>query len=192
MRWILKTNFDSVEEGSKSPIMCRKLYLSSIKKSFMDCGSSLAKLKNLRNLHIQGDVSIYYDYKFCLPREIGALFGLKKLTLLNLPLKFFPDWVFQLTKLEYLMIRGNDIEVIPGQISRFSQLRTLRIENCPLKSLPPELIELKNLKNLGLSDTELTAIDSKTLPPRLRKIGIAGTPLWEDEFFIKRLKISPY
>jgi Leucine-rich repeat (LRR) protein len=167
---MFKTKFNSLDEAVKSPTWCRTLDLMFIKKSFKDSGLSLAKLKNLRKLHIQGDVSIYDDYEFSLPSEIGTLTKLTMLSLLNLPIKIFPDWIFDLVKLEYLMVRGTDIDVIPGEIFRLKQLQTLRVENCPLATIPPGLIELKKLKYLGVVDTKITTIDEKILPPKLRRI----------------------
>jgi len=178
MRWVIKTKFTSLDEAVKSPNRCRTLNLLFIKKTFKDSGSSLVKLRNLRELHIQGDPSIYDDYEFSLPSEIGELTELRKLTLLNLPITIWPGWIWKLKKLEYLMIRGTDINVIPSEISQLSLLTTLRIENCPLTNLPPELARLRKLKNLGLSDSKLTMIEKSSLPSGLRKINLPGTALF--------------
>lgn len=167
---MIKTKFHSLSEAIKNPTWCRTLNLIFIKKDFKDSGLLLAKLKNIRKLYIQGDPSIYHDYEFSLPPEIGTLTKLTTLSLLNLPIQEFPDWVFNLTKLEYLMIRGTDVETIPGKISYLHKLKTLRVENCPLPALPPELIELRKLKELGLSDTAVTMVDKKILPPKLRRV----------------------
>jgi len=190
MRWMTKTKFQSLDEAVKSPNMCKTLNLFFIKEDFKDSGSSLEKLRNLRKLYIQGDPSIYYDYDFNLPTEIGELTELKELSLLNLPIKFFPDWVFKLRKLEYLMIRGTDITNIPGEIFLLNQLITLRVENCPLKSLPCEMNKLKRLKNLGLSDTKLTELDLNLLPTGLKRINTVGSGLTisEDKLTEKNIK----
>jgi Leucine-rich repeat (LRR) protein len=141
-------------------------------------GNSFLKLTNLSELFIQGHTSIFYDKEFVLPEEIGNLTGLKKLSLLNLPIAEFPIWITNLKDLEYLMIRGTDLVMLPGSIRQLTKLKTLRIENCPLATLPIELSELTRLKQLGLSDTKVTALDKYSLPHSLRRISLAGTSLF--------------
>jgi len=142
-------------------------------------GQAFRKLENLRELSIQGDVSIFSDEEFDLPEEIGQLTKIEKLTLLNLPIKDFPHWTLNLKRLKYLMIRGTDLQILPSSIKQLSELTTLRIENCPLTALPTDLKEMKKLKNLGLSDTKLTIVNNETLPASLRKINLTGTQLFD-------------
>lgn len=179
MRFTVKTKFDSLLEALKTPSDCRVLNLLFIKENLKHQGQSFKKLENLEELFIQGDPNIYTDNEFELPDEIGQLTKIKKLILLNLPIKDFPYWILNLKRLTYLMIRGTDIDIIPSSINQLSELTTLRIENCPLKVLPTELKEMKKLMELGLSDTTLIKIDKENLPASLKKIDLVGTPLYD-------------
>lgn len=176
MKLFTKTKFESLSEAIERPNNCTTLTLLFIKDNLKDSGHSFIQLKNLKKLSIQGDPSIYYDYGFKLPKEIGQLKKLHTLSLLNLPITTFPDWILNLENLRYLMVRGTDINILPGSISRLNFLQTLRIENCPLKVLPEELNQLVNLKTLGLCDTDIEEIDSRTVPLSW-KINLAMTPL---------------
>jgi hypothetical protein len=188
--WMIKSQFDSLNDAIKNPGRCKALKLLFIKKDLGDSGPNLAMLKNLRELFIQADPSIYDNYEFEVPPEIGELTELKKLSLLNVPFKNWPTWVFKLKHLEYLMIRGTEIDSIPCNISRLTELKTLRVENCEVTKLPSELRDLRKLKNLGLSDTKLSSIDKNDLPLGLRKINLAGTKLFAsvNEIVDRRLK----
>jgi len=178
MGFFTKTKFDSLTEALKSPGDCKILNMLFIKENLKYSGQAFKKLENLRELWIQGDVSIFHDEEFGLPEEIGQLTKLEKLTILNLPVKEFPVWTLNLNRLKHLMIRGTDLEILPGSITQLSKLKTLRIENCPLTTLPPELKEMKKLKTLGLCDTKLIKLDTENLPTSLRKIDLAGTQLY--------------
>jgi Leucine-rich repeat (LRR) protein len=184
MKFTTRTKFDSLIEALKSPTDCRTLNLLFVKENLKHLGQSFRKLENLRELFIQGDVGVFYDEEFDLPEEIGQLTKIEKLTLLNLPIKDFPRWTLNLKRLKYLMIRGTDLQILPGSIKQLSELTTLRIENCPLTALPTDLKEMNKLKNLGLSDTKLTIINQETLPTSLRKINLAGTQLFDTDIKI--------
>jgi hypothetical protein len=188
--WMIKSKYDSLDDAVKNPGRCKTLNLLFVKKELGDYGSRLALLTNLRELFIQADPSIYDNYEFTVPPEIGELTELKKLSFLNVPFRTWPTWVFKLRYLEYLMIRGNEINFIPRDISSLTELKTLRVENCELTMLPPELRDLRKLENLGLSDTKLTSIDKGDLPLGLRKINLAGTKFFHsvDEIVNRRLK----
>jgi len=115
------------------------------------------------------------NYSYPLPSEIGQLLKLKKLFILNYPFTEFPEWVFGLTNLEDLTIRGNEIRVIPPGLGQLSKLRRLRIENTNLETFPSDIQDLKNLKSLSLVDNfELKELDPEHLPPNL--IHLVMTP----------------
>ena len=187
---MIKSKFDSLDDAVKNPGRCKTLNLLFTGKDLGDCGPSLALLKNLRELFIQADPGIYDNYEITVPPEIGELTELKKLSFLNVPFRTWPTWLFKLRHLEYLMIRGTEINFIPRDITSLTELKTLRVENCELTTLPSELRDLRKLENLGLSDTRLSSIDKSVLPLGLRKISLAGTKLFGsvDEIVDKRLK----
>ena len=84
----------------------RRLSVLWIDESVLQWGPELRRLRYLRKLHLQGDLSLCDSKDFSLPTEIGELHTLRTLTLLNLPISF-PEWIAQLTNLRYLYGAGN-------------------------------------------------------------------------------------
>lgn len=166
---------ESLAEALKYPALCYRLRITSLKHSLQEYGPAFTKLARLRVLHLQGDYTIYQDSTFRLPAEIGQLKHLQHLTLLNLPIAKWPDWISELTALRYLVVRGTDIVEVPGSIRSLQKLHTLRVENCPLQKLPSELREMKRIKDLGLCDTRLTDLSPTLFPPTLRSLNFSGT-----------------
>ena len=167
--------YESIEDAVTHARHCTSVYVYPCNRDIAGWGEEFLKLQALRELYLQADNAIFYDYSIVLPAEIGKLHKLKKLTLLNFPLTSFPEWIMDLRDLEYLMVRGNDITEIPKDITRLNKLRRLRIENCKLATLPAELSEMHHLKHLGLCDTRLADINVSMFPPKLKSINFAGT-----------------
>ena len=69
------------------------------------------------------------NYNSELPKEIAQIITLSKLYILNYPFDVFPRWIFNLKDLKKLMLKGNEIKVIPSEICELGRLKTLRIEN---------------------------------------------------------------
>jgi len=133
---------------------------------------------NLEELTIIVDA--HYQYE--LPKEIGQLHKLKKLHVLNFPFTEFPEWIFNLTNLEDLTIRGNSINFIPSGFNQLLKLRDLKIENTDLKSFPTDIQNLKNLKSLSLIDnSNLNEIKPEYLPSNLRTIALNGSSISSQE-----------
>ena len=176
-----KTNFSSLIEASKNPKSCKKLTLTLYDQNLKDQGEIFSKLINLETLEIQAEPSIYYLEDFDFPTQIENLKKLKKVSFLNLPLKTFPEWVLNSKSLQYLMLRGHDIEIIPDSISRLEKLKTLRIENCPLFKIPKTLNQMKSLQILGFSDTKLTDLSPNLFPCNLKEISFTGTGKYKKE-----------
>jgi Leucine-rich repeat (LRR) protein len=78
-------------------------------------------------------------------------------------------------EIKYLMVRGTDVTTIPEFITKFKNLKTLRIENCPLTKLPVGLKSMTNLRELGLCDTQLTDLNPKIFPKKLKRLNFSGT-----------------
>ena len=150
-----------------------------LKDNLVNNGQDFLKLERLTELYIQGDPVIYGDNCFELPTEIGQLKNLQRLTLLNLPLKSFPDWIMNLTNLRFLIIRGTDATFIPESIKFLSKLKTLRVENCNLQILPVALSEMHQLKYLGLCDTRLKEIKATMFPVSLKTLDFSGTGCYD-------------
>jgi len=176
-----KTKFSSLDDAcQKKPENCKKLSLLFIKQNLKNSGDILSKFINLEILEIQGDPTIFYLNDFELPKEIANLHKLKKISLLNLPFKIFPEWITTIKSLRYLMIRGTDIDSIPDSIVRLDHLKTLRVENCELNKLPKVFNQMENLEFLGLSDTKLTDLNSELFPKNLKEINFSGTKKYKE------------
>lgn len=174
MHLFKKTKFSSLSDAILNPKNCKELTLQFIKYNLKDKGAIFSQFTNLRTLEIQADPAIYDLDDFELPKEIASLKKIKKISLLNLPFKTFPEWITNIKSLKHLMIRGNDIELIPDTISQLDKLKTLRIENCRLNKLPTTLNQMQNLRILGLSDTDLTYLSSELFPNNLKEINLSG------------------
>ena len=186
--WLFTNSaYNNLNEAVAHANSCKSLTLFYLDYNLADRGADILTLKNLTKLHIKADPKIYYDYDFKLPQQIGELRQLKKLTLLNLPLSEFPDWITELTNLHYLTVRGNDITNVPGTIQRLNKLQTLRIENCPLQALPPELADMNHITHLGLCDTRLVEIKAHMFPKKLKSLDFSGSGCYKPEE-IRQLK----
>ncbi len=62
----------------------------------------------------------------------------------------FPEELTELTELNIIILRGNNIKSIPPSISKLINLKKLVLVNNVIRSLPPEIAELKELKTLNL------------------------------------------
>lgn len=178
---IKRTKFSSLSDAIENPMNCEKLSLSFIDGNLKDEGVIFSKFINLKILEIQADSTIYDLDDFELPKEIASLKKLKKILLLNLPFKTYPEWITNIKSLKYLMIKGNEIDSIPDSICQLDNLKTLRIENCRLNKLPTTLNQMQNLKILGFSDTELTDLSSSLFPENLKEINLSGRHKYEEK-----------
>jgi len=142
-----------------------------------DHDAEILKFTNLRSLDIKTNI----NHAHYLPKQIGQLKTLKKLSILNVSFLEFPEWIPGLTNLEYLMVRGCEITEIPAGIKNLQKLKVLRIENCQVTALPVQLAAMPNLKYLSLTDTRIKELDVSSLPPNLETLGIIMTLIDTDE-----------
>ncbi len=82
------------------------------------------------------------------------------LDLRNHDLISIPSEVFQLTKLEQLILQDNYITEIPEEICLLTTLRVLNLENNRITTLPEQIGSLTNLVYLNISDNNLTSISN--------------------------------
>lgn len=197
MMFFKRKKFSALIPAVEHADSCEKLELLFIDHNLKEHGPDFLKLKNLKQLSIQAHPAIYDMPDFALPAEIGRLKKLTSLSILNLPLKHYPDWISTLTELEYLMLRGTDITTIPESISRLKKLKILRIENCPLEKLPSALSRMTGLKKLGLCDTRLTDLNAGLFPGNLRELNYSGTGCYDPSdleklrMALKKVKVFP-
>jgi len=98
-----------------------------------------------------------------LPKEIGQLKDLLRLTIWNNKLTTLPKEVWQLTNLHTLHLGANSLTTISPEIGQLKSLQSLTLRgNKSLITLPATIGQLQNLQELHLSDTNL-----KTLPKEM-------------------------
>ena len=68
----------------------------------------------------------------------------------------FPEEITDLTDLNILILRGNNLKTIPPSIGKMTELKKLVLTNNQLTTLPDEIVELKNLKNLNLKGNSIS------------------------------------
>jgi Leucine-rich repeat (LRR) protein len=137
-----------------------------------------SQFKNLRELSIQLNV----DQEHGISNSIGRLEKLEKLSFLNVNFKRFPEWLFDMKRLKYVMVRGCDMTEIPKGFSSLLFLKKLRLENMHIKSIPRDFSKMKNLEQLSLSaNFKLKTIETKELPPKLKELNLAATAISEYE-----------
>ena len=87
------------------------------------------------------------------------------LFLMSKQLHYLPKALFELTQLQRLSIRGNNLTSLPPEIGYLTNLQGLGLSNNNLTTLPPEIRYLTNLQQLYLWGNKLT-----TLPPEIRNL----------------------
>ncbi|KGO93222.1 leucine-rich repeat domain-containing protein [Flavobacterium subsaxonicum] len=170
--------FNNLSRALLKPGRVKKLRLS-FPDNLNDHGAEFLKFTKIRSLNIQTNI---YHAPY-LPKQIGQLKTLTKLSILNVPFEEFPEWIPGLTNLEYLMVRGCEITEIPPGIKNLQKIKVLRIENCEVTALPVQLAAIPNLKYLSLTDTRIKKLDVSSLPPNLETLGIIMTLINTDEKF---------
>ena len=167
-------SFENLSTALEYPNKVRSLPIRIANNNFIESMLQIQKLKNLNELFVESeynpDTTGLID-KLELPK-------LKKLYLLNINFKEFPNWILDLSNLEKLMLRGNDISIIPKEIHRLNKLRTLRIENSNVEFLPKEIIHLNKLKKISLVDNfKLKSLNHEFFPKCLEIIRVSPSSL---------------
>ena len=113
-----------------------------------------------------------------LPSELNGLIKLKNLRLdMNRIREISDSFGSSLSSIRELEIRGNEITKLPRGISGLTGLTTLCLSPNKLKHLPATVGCLEQLTRLDVSHNELTSIDSKALPPKLRYLDLSHNSL---------------
>ncbi|MES2488118.1 MAG: leucine-rich repeat domain-containing protein [Bacteroidota bacterium] len=183
-------SYNSMERALATPYRVKKLSIR-FPADINVYADEFLKFENLTELTIHTQLK-HPPY---IPGQIASVKKLRKLSVLNVPFTQLPEWVFGMSNLEYLMLRGNEAPVLPPSVANLQHLKTLRIENCEITALPPEIKMLKNLRQLSLSDTKVATLMLDDLPPNLMQLQIRKGAMDETELikvknFIPSLKIS--
>ncbi len=72
-----------------------------------------------------------------------------------------PEAVFEMTWLESLNLRNNQLTTISSQITQMKNLKSLNLHKNQLATVPPQIAQMKNLQGLYLGDNGLTTIPSE-------------------------------
>src|SRR5215469_7794404 len=90
-----------------------------------------------------------------------------------------PDWVWERTSLEILILADNGLQGISEKLGRLRHLRTLDLGHNQLASLPESLGDLTELSDfLYLHDNRLTNLPSSIRRlERLRYLNISGNSI---------------
>ena len=81
-----------------------------------------------------------------MPEEIGQLTNLQVLYLRSNQLTSLPKEIGQLTNLQILYLGSNQLTSLPKEIGQLTNLQILYIDKNQLSSLPPEIVQLTKLK----------------------------------------------
>jgi hypothetical protein len=113
-----------------------------------------------------------------LPPQIGALSGLKYLTLTDNLLDSLPDEVWDLSNLVELDLGGNRIAALDPGIAKLGRLLFLGLRDNGLPALPVEVFTLPDLTTLLLAGNELDTLpEAIAEPPFLKYVDLSGNQL---------------
>ncbi len=108
-----------------------------------------------------------------MPKPISEIKSIKKLILHRFIDSKVPEWIANLSNLEYLDLRSNEIVEIPKNIRKLKKLQHLNLGDNKLVRLPQELGNLINLQTLSLGHNKLKMLPRGTLNLKnLRTIGL--------------------
>lgn len=104
-------------------------------------------------------------------------YGYLNLSFLNLTA--IPDEVFELPKLELLILIGNKLTELPPKISQLKNLLTMSLNSNHITRLPKEIAELKNLRILDLGNNQLTELPREIAKlEKLTSLELSGNDLY--------------
>jgi Leucine-rich repeat (LRR) protein len=113
------------------------------------------------------------DFEGFFDTPIPALTSVKlrKITLSNINISTFPDWLMGLPNLKYIDLSYNKLHSIPSDWSALKSLKILKLGNNCLKKLPKDLKLPDSIKELDLSENQISAIPSTLADlPQLEKL----------------------
>ncbi|OSY86807.1 hypothetical protein WH52_14680, partial [Tenacibaculum holothuriorum] len=127
-----------------------------------DIPASIKDLPELTEINLTGDIYVTQTESIqSLPKEIGELSKLERLSLGNNDLSSLPDEISNLSSLTYLWLRNNSLTSLPTTIGSFTKLEELYLDGQrdhtsnnakTLTSLPNEIGSIGTLKKLDLNN----------------------------------------
>jgi len=117
---------------------------------------SLLELYNLKTFILS--YGKLYKHLTEIPKEIGNIKKLEKLSLFNNQLTEIPEELGNLTNLQELYLNDNKLTEIPKELGNLNNLKYLFLSYNKLTKIPKEMGNLTNLHTLNLSNNQLTEI----------------------------------
>ena len=146
-------------------------HLSSLPESLYDLTTlkSLVLVECRKLKHISSDIEYLSALRTLviqscskmtsLPASLGKLVRLKSLVLDNLPLKKLNRSLFNITGLQVLELRLNEISRLPlGRLGKLINLTTLILDCTSLVAIPSSIKNLKKLENLEIKSGAITSL----------------------------------
>lgn len=100
-----------------------------------------------------------------IPRELGVLRKLRRLSVFQCNLRSLPDEIGHLELLEELCVAGNRFRGFPSAVCRLRRLKRLWMHDCGLRDIPPQIGNLTALTDLSLGGNKL-----RHLPRAIEKL----------------------
>lgn len=110
------------------------------------------------NMCTSQTMSFYYRGWYDIPKEIKKMKNLNSLVLADNNLIVISEFIFELDKLEDVVLKGNNLISINPNIDKLCNLTRLHISNNNLLYIPSELFNLKKLEILYISNNKLYEI----------------------------------
>lgn len=120
--------------------------------------------------------------------QIGQLSRLELLDLRNNELTELPDALFDLVELRFLRLQRNSLRRLPPRIGALSRLNTLAIEFNQLTSLPCTLVNISDLNFLSVNSNRLTTLPTSIGELPLLFLDFVGNP-YTDADLIKATSV---
>jgi len=120
--------------------------------------------------------NIIEDWKKSRLGSKGLPLRLKEVDLSGQNLESIPDFVFDLPRLETLILNNNQISVIPDDILKITSLEKLELDNNNISKMPESFEKLKSLRWLFLRNNNLKTIPINYSLPNSIAIIATGNP----------------
>lgn len=183
------TFLNTIPDSIKNVKSLKRLWLSN--NRFTEVPRALCFLPNLEELLLDGNLIS------SVPKKIQNLTKLKKLDLAgnnDIPLclevdentlfrrgnkiKELPDEIGNLSRLETLNLRRNDLTYLPANIDRLLSLKYLIVSSNRITGLPESFTKLKSLRQLDLSYNQFTSYPNVIIDlPSLSELDVSWNPL---------------
>lgn len=140
---------------------------------------SISYLTGLKVLNASRDSSHVGLLKY-LPDEVGKLDKLEILDLNGTNVSELPKSIGNMASLRRLDLSSTGVQELPESIGKLNQLQTLYLNRTPLQKLPESIGQLSNLRVLNLSRTQINRLpESIGDLGRLQSLYLAVSPIRE-------------